>query len=298
MIVYPDLAFLLGVLVHGGILYLTLLLCDLPLQKGRYVLAVFVSAVGSALYCIPSIPVALLVFGGVLVYWAALRGKGMIGSFRNLATALAVLVAYVGAYAVISNILFAVDALGTTGGIFLFLGFFPCVASTILVFLGGLCIVRVLRRRKLRHGFVMCSLTHGGHYGTFRCLVDSGNLLYDPLSGIPVVVVEYDLLRRVFGETLPYPMTYEFAEYFGKAVRILPLRTVSGDGEMLAGFVPEDFRVDDVPCKAVLAVTPRRLEQRGRFDGIIGIELVQGGACYEPIDATWKSDSFLEASDH
>ena len=125
MIVYPDLAFLLGVLVHGGILYLTLLLCDLPLQKGRYVLAVFVSAVGSALYCIPSIPVALLVFGGVLVYWAALRGKGMIGSFRNLATALAVLVAYVGAYAVISNILFAVDALGTTGGIFLFFGVFP-----------------------------------------------------------------------------------------------------------------------------------------------------------------------------
>ena len=105
------------------------------------------------------------------------------------------------------------------------------------------------------------------------------------------------MLRRVFGETLPYPMSCEFSEFFGKNVRMLPVRTVAGDGEMLAGFVPEDFRVNDVPHKAVLAVTPRCLEQRGRFEGVIGIELVRGGACCEPIDTIWKNNSFLEASD-
>ena len=79
-------------------------------------------------------------------------------------------------------------------------------------------------------------------------------------------------------------------------LRYTPLE-VERLGEMLAGFVPEDFRVNDVPHKAVLAVTPRCLEQRGRFEGVIGIELVRGGACCEPIDTIWKNNSFLEASD-
>ncbi|MBQ2272877.1 MAG: sigma-E processing peptidase SpoIIGA [Clostridia bacterium] len=297
MIVYPDLAFLLGALIHGGVLYLALQLCDLPLRKGRYLLAVAVSATGSALYCIPAISVFPLVFVGIVFYAVALQGKRLLGTLRNVITAFVVLIAYCGAYIVISELLFSVSASGFADGIYLLLGFFPCVLSLIFVFLGGACALRVLRHRHGRRGFVTCSLTYGGHYGTFRCLVDSGNLLRDPISGVPVVVVEYDMLRRVFGETLPYPMSCEFSEFFGKNVRMLPVRTVAGDGEMLAGFVPEDFRVNDVPHKAVLAVTPRCLEQRGRFEGVIGIELVRGGACCEPIDTIWKNNSFLEASD-
>ena len=92
----------------------------------------------------------------------------------------------------------------------------------------------------------------------------------DPISGVPVAVVEYDLLRRALGSTLPRPKTYEFSARFSQRAKIIPCRSVSGAGEMLSGFVPDSFSVEGVATDTVVAVTEGRLERRGRFSGIIG----------------------------
>ena len=111
---------------------------------------------------------------------------------------------------------------------------------------------------------------------SFRCYIDTANFLNDPLSGLPVVIVEYEVLRRCFGIDFPLPMTYEFSSMFSASARVIPFRSVSGDGRMLSAFVPESFFVNGVPRKAVIAVSDRRLESRGRFSGIIGPDLIGG----------------------
>lgn len=71
---------------------------------------------------------------------------------------------------------------------------------------------------------------HGPHHLTLTALIDSGNLLQDPITGLPVIVISRRAAMRLVQLPQDGRLTYPF--------RLLTVRTVSGTG-MMTVFHPD-----------------------------------------------------------
>ncbi len=75
---------------------------------------------------------------------------------------------------------------------------------------------------------------HGPHYLTLTALIDSGNLLRDSVTGLPVIVISRRAAQRLVQLPPEGKLTYPF--------RLLSVRTVSGTGMMIV-FHPDSVCV-------------------------------------------------------
>ena len=115
---------------------------------------------------------------------------------------------------------------------------------------------------------------------TFCALVDSGNLLRDPLSGKSVIVVDADKLVGILpsplldackrGSVSAFLATYEDA----RICRLIPAKTASGEGFLL-GLLPDRLTLSDgkstLPADHLIAPAPLGSAAQG-FDAVIGTD--------------------------
>lgn len=113
-----------------------------------------------------------------------------------------------------------------------------------------------------------------------RAMVDTGNLLRDPVSGRSVIVADPEKL----GEALPPALlqayrTGDFSRWLStyenaKTVRAIPARTATGES-ILYAIVPDALSVDEGKgeCRADYLLAPSPLGNRdGTFDAVIPID--------------------------
>ncbi len=119
------------------------------------------------------------------------------------------------------------------------------VAFVLLAAFGGLFTLlwgRVFRKSEgCRASRVSVSVTLGTQTVTFGGMIDSGNLLTDPLSGTPVIVVKQEkllpLLSEELGELLrisPLPVERMSELPEGERIRLIPTVTATGQGMLVA----------------------------------------------------------------
>lgn len=77
-------------------------------------------------------------------------------------------------------------------------------------------------------------------------MCDSGNLLREPLSGLPVIILSNELMEKVAPgiETLKEGLNY-------RKIRIIPYNTLSGSG-ILYGYIPDCVKINNDIKKACL----------------------------------------------
>ena len=90
-------------------------------------------------------------------------------------------------------------------------------------------------------------ITSGGTRVSFSAAVDTGNTLTEPVSGLPVIVVE----RKALCGTVPK-----------SGLRCVPYATVSGGGRLYA-FLPERVRVNGREVSACVAACDAKLKIEG-----------------------------------
>lgn len=101
-----------------------------------------------------------------------------------------------------------------------------------------------------RRRYVTLTATLFGRTVTLRALIDSGNLLQDPLSGRGVIVVDRRALRGLLPEKLlaadtPQKLTDLLEDYeLARLIRLIPVRSATGEG-LLPAVIPEQLRVTD-----------------------------------------------------
>lgn len=92
---------------------------------------------------------------------------------------------------------------------------------------------------------------HGAHHLTLTALIDSGNLLRDPVTGLPVIVISRRAAMRLVQLPGEGKVVYPF--------RLLTVRTVSGNGMMIV-FHPDSVCLLKnglwVRTEALLGVSP------------------------------------------
>ena len=115
-----------------------------------------------------------------------------------------------------------------------------------------------------------------GRIATLQALVDSGNLLTDPLSGRSVIVADpaklTPQLPPALLEALAHPTGAQ--EKYARRVRLIPARTATGEG-MLAAFSPDRLTVIDgkerTEVNDLVALSPLGDAAKG-FDALISLE--------------------------
>lgn len=120
-------------------------------------------------------------------------------------------------------------------------------------------------------------------------MVDTGNMLKEPITGNPVVVVEksvlYNLIPKeilnntesILGgdfENIPEEIKKEYI----KKLKIIPFSSLGKQNGMLVGIKPEELKVineniEEERNNAIIGIYNKSLTKRGEYNALIGIEL-------------------------
>ena len=98
---------------------------------------------------------------------------------------------------------------------------------------------------------------------TLEGMVDTGNLLRDPMSGKPVICVHAEAIADLLPPTLWDALTQggdptQLEPLAARRLRVIPLVTAAGEG-LLYGFLPDGVTLntgkENTPVEAVIALT-------------------------------------------
>lgn len=127
----------------------------------------------------------------------------------------------------------------------------------------------------------------GGKKLGLTALVDTGNNLRDPVSGLPVIVIDWDALRRVMpGEVSPFFMSTwdsipdSLPEMpIGRRLRLIPYESLSGKKGVLPGFRPDHLALVEkdgvrVFKNAIVCASGERLCPSGLYQALLHPDLM------------------------
>jgi len=127
-------------------------------------------------------------------------------------------------------------------------------------------------------------LIYRGLETEFEGLCDSGNLLTEPIGGLPVIITDYETLEPI----LPTEFRPIFRQKdigmlggalcgFGleavKRIRIIPVSSVGHSGIIL-GFVPDTVIIDGIEREACVAVDSAGSHDFGGYPSLVPRELI------------------------
>lgn len=262
--IYADSLFIFNLLADYLLCLAAGRVCGISLKRKRYFLAALFGAACSVLEFVPgfgfiSDGIFKLALGGIIALIAY-------GGEENLLRCTAVFLAVSASF----------------GGAMLAAGL-PMLDLKILLFSFIGCYIFLallsgyhakLHARKI----VDAELCFLGRRCSFRALLDSGNLLTDPISGADVIAVSPQALAPVFGEYAAVTELDDAVELIRAADAVPELRgkfrlvpySALGGGGMLAVFRPEKLIIDGKEKTAVLAAVNKNAHGDG-FDAVAGI---------------------------
>ena len=265
--VYLDEQFALELLVDYFLLLGTAKLCALPYRRGRFLAGAALGAAWSAAGLFPAL--AWLRLPPMRLALAGTMTLAAFGGERKLWRCFA---GFLGVSALFGGAVYAAALLrGGSGGPLLrldmralALSFALCWAAVSLLFRGS---AKSARRRILD-----MTVERAGRTVRLRALEDTGNGLYDPISGCGVFVAEAAALTPLFPASDPALLRGPPAEAVLRipGVRLIPYAALEGDGRLLLAFRPDRVTVEGRERPDLIAaVAPAPLGDDGSYDAII-----------------------------
>lgn len=109
----------------------------------------------------------------------------------------------------------------------------------------------------------------GGHHFRFKALVDTGNRLYEPLTGKPVCLVEYAHLKQCMQEKMTLPVQWA-----------IPYHTIGQSDGMLWGFTADEVIFQNQWQKirksgCIIAIYPKKISKSGDIMAIVHPDILK-----------------------
>lgn len=163
--------------------------------------------------------------------------------------------------------------------------FIGAIVGTII-----LAIAFKMAKNKLTKKDMICKvkIKLNGKEETVEAMVDTGNMLKEPITGTPVVVVErtslYELLPKeilnntesILGgdfEKIPEEIKNEYVP----KLKLIPFASLGKQNGMLVGIKPEKIEVINEQTEeeknAIIGIYNKSLTKRGEYKALIGIDL-------------------------
>jgi stage II sporulation protein GA (sporulation sigma-E factor processing peptidase) len=267
--IYLDELFVLNLVIDYFLLLATAKICALPYRRGRFLLA---GAAGALWCCLALVPeLGFLQQPGMELVLAAVMTLCAFGRERWFFRCM---LAFLGVSALFGGAVYAGGlALAPAGRDRLLIH----LDMRVLVLSFAVCwaLVSLVFRRSAKDAqrrVYAVSVTQGGRTVAFHALADTGNSLYDPLSGRSVLVAEADTIAPLYDPESAQWLSgdpLEAVEHV-PGLRLVPYGDVSGHHRLLAAFRPQTVTVDGADRDDLLvAITPACLDGHGSYQAIL-----------------------------
>ena len=117
-------------------------------------------------------------------------------------------------------------------------------------------------------------------YVETECFYDTGNNLYDPVTKIPVIVVDLKVIENLLPESIVYELSKSedvvnifFSYCMDIKLKLIPYHTVSGNGFML-GFIPSSVLIDDKEKKAIIGISSVNIADDKCYSAIVNPQII------------------------
>lgn len=147
----------------------------------------------------------------------------------------------------------------------------------------------VKNRLNIEDIFCDVKVSNNGNEQKFKAMIDTGNLLKDPITNSPVIIIEKNSLKNILPEEIlentqeiingEYEFSEEYLKYASK-FRVLPFSSLGKQNGMLLG-----FKVDKVEAKindeevvkddVIVGIYDKKLSNKGHYECLIGLNCVE-----------------------
>lgn len=136
---------------------------------------------------------------------------------------------------------------------------------------------------------------------TTKVILDTGNMLKDPISQSPVVLIERDVLTKVLPNELLKNLDCilggdlknqnGISEEYRTRLRIIPFTSVGKENGMILGIKTDEVKVftdveEIVKKHVVVGIHSGKFSRNNKYFGLIGLELLEGSEKNEYITNT------------
>ncbi len=245
--VYVDVLIAVNLLVDYFLLYASAVISDRSKDRVRMCMGAVLGAAGSLTVLLPRMPPAaevLCAIGVSAVMSIVSFGWGNIRSFvRTLTVLYALSAGYSGVMLLLWHISGSSNITVNNGAVYINIDPKIIVLTTVVLyaimsFCSGRLRMKDLRRRRCR-----VTITEKGRSITLDGLVDTGNVLTEPFSEMPVLVSSRKALREILPEWITGAAKGDAEAVVRNHIRMVPYHTASGSGLMVA-YRPERIDVD------------------------------------------------------
>lgn len=267
-VLYADVLFLIDFCMDYLSLYAAGKLLSLPMKLGRTVLAALLGGLYGVLAVLlrvdgfPGVLVAVGISLGMTLVAFGMR-EGVRGLFRTAFTVWGAGVLLGGAMTAISGLFGTSGEYAAGGG--------SLLVSILLAMLG---LARFSRQRFTR-GTAEVVITAGEVRWEGKGLLDSGNLLTDPIGGHPVILLRAEAARSLLGEAVDTIFRGE-AVTGAVGIRVIPVHTVN-ETRILYGFFGKDILLRQgkrVRHRCAVVCVDHNAEGYGGCDALLPISLM------------------------
>lgn len=292
-VIYGDVLFLLNFLLDFTVLWACGRFLKLPVSYGRNIFAATIGALYGVGILVPGFSVIYMlgfkVLFPIIMLLIAYPYKNLksllalAGVFYLISFAMAG--AALGGSTLLNNYGLQIDGVKTVRGVSLL---FALAIAMILAKKG----IQKLRKNWKKENFkINMEIFAGDRSCKLTALIDTGNELYDPVSGKPVIVAEYASLlpllpqgvRRAIeshGETDPARVMEEGAiDGWERRFRLVPFASIGKSHGLLLGFRPDNVLIhgeEEINNKnVIICFYLKKFPQTGGYKAIVNPEVME-----------------------
>ncbi len=118
--------------------------------------------------------------------------------------------------------------------------------------------------------YVHVNLQYDDREFEFYALLDTGNLLKDPVSGCPVLVVSADIARKITGLSIQQLRLPIDSINVLPGSRLIPYKTIGQSGSFLLGLYVPHLKVGQWQGSGVIALSPETFGSKGTYQALAG----------------------------
>lgn len=295
MTIYIDVVFIENVVMNYIILLATRMVLKTKLSNLRLIVASSIGAIYSVMaYIVPMQIYSnffLKIFLSIIIVYISFNPKNIKTLLKQITVFYLLSFVFGGATFALIYIVKPQEILIKNG---LFLGTYPLKTVILAAFIGLLLIVvtfKIVKGRLSKNDIYQnISICINGKCITEKAILDTGNMLKEPITGKPVIVVEhtcfYNVLPKEILNNIEEILGGEFKEIpenikneYISRLKLIPFSSLGKQNGMLLGIKPDYIEINEQENvkkveNTIIGIYNKSLTKDGKYRAIIGIDVI------------------------
>lgn len=292
MTVYVDIILLENICMNFIILFATAYIMKIQIKYLR----IFISSLIGAIYAVLVYANILAIYTNIIMkiilsicmIYVAYKPKSLKGMIKELILFYLVSFALGGCAFALLYIVKPQEILIRNG---VYIGTYPIkiallggIVGFVITYIG----IRAVKNKIVKNEIIYTTqIKINNKFKLTKLLLDTGNMLKDPLTNSPVILVEKKILETLVPEELIKIMEQknggdinEILEEYKKRIRIIPFTSVGKQNGMMIGIKVDEVKVitdiDEIVNKdAIICLYNRNFSKSKKYFGLIGLDLLE-----------------------